>query len=133
MNDKYESIINMKHHKSKNHPPMSIYQRAAQFAPFSALTGYKESILEAARITDEKICISDELKCMINDKLNYIKDNISSHPKISIRYFKKDKTKNGGKYLEVDTIVKKIDIYNKYLLLENNTKVLFEDIVSITL
>jgi len=130
---KYDSIINLPHHKSKNHPPMTIEQRAAQFAPFAALTGYKESILEEARLTDEKIIISDELKEMINDKLNYIKENISNNPRIKIRYFIKDKTKNGGRYNEVDTKVKKIDIYNKKLILSNDLKINFDDIVSITL
>ena len=130
---KYDSIINLPHHKSKNHPPMTIYQRAAQFAPFSALTGYKESILEESRLTDEKIIISDELKEMINDKLNYIKENISNKPKIKIRYFVKDKTKQGGRYEEIETIVKKIDVYNKKLILSNDTKINFNDIVSITL
>lgn len=130
---KYDSIINLPHHKSKNHPPMTIYQRAAQFAPFSALTGYKESILEESRLTDEKIIISDELKEMINDKLNYIKENISNNPKIKIRYFIKDKTKQGGRYEEIETIVKKIDVYNKKLILSNDTKINFNDIVSITL
>lgn len=130
---KYDSIINLPHHKSKNHPPMTIYQRAAQFAPFSALTGYKESILEESRLTDEKIIISDELKEMINDKLNYIKENISNKPKIKIRYFIKDKTKQGGRYEEIETIVKKIDVYNKKLILSNDTKINFNDIVSITL
>lgn len=130
---KYDSIINLPYHKSKNHPPMTIYQRAAQFAPFSALTGYKESILEESRLTDEKIIISDELKEMINDKLNYIKENISNKPKIKIRYFIKDKTKQGGRYEEIETIVKKIDVYNKKLILSNDTKINFNDIVSITL
>lgn len=131
--NKYDSIINLPHHKSKNHPPMTIYQRSAQFAPFSALTGYKESILEESRLTDEKIIISDELKEMINDKLNYIKENISNKPKIKIRYFIKDKTKQGGRYEEIETIVKKIDVYNKKLILSNDTKINFNDIVSITL
>ena len=130
---KYDSIINLPHHKSKNHPPMTIEQRAAQFAPFAALTGYKESILEESRLTDEKIIISDELKEMINDKLNYIKDNISLKPKIKIRYFIKDKTKSGGRYEELDISVKKIDIYNKKLILSNDIKINFDDIVSITL
>ena len=112
---------------------MTIYQRSAQFAPFSALTGYKESILEESRLTDEKIIISDELKEMINDKLNYIKENISNKPKIKIRYFIKDKTKQGGRYEEIETIVKKIDVYNKKLILSNDTKINFNDIVSITL
>ena len=130
---KYDSIINLPHHKSKNHPPMTIEQRAAQFAPFAALTGYKEAILEESRLTDEKIIISDELKDIINDKLNYIKENISTKPKIKIRYFIKDKTKNGGRYEEISTNVKKIDIYNKTLILVNNIKINFDDIISITL
>ena len=130
---KYDNIINLPHHKSKNHPSMTIEQRAAQFAPFAALTGYKESILEESRLTDEKIVISDELKEMINDKLIYIKDNISNSPKIKIRYFVKDKTKLGGKYIDLETIVKKIDIYNKKLILDNNIKIDFDDIMSITL
>lgn len=133
MNNKYESIINLSHYKSRNHPPLSMEQRAAQFAPFSALTGYKEAILEESRLTDEKIIISEELKSMINDKLNYIKNNISIKPKIKIRYFIKDKTKSGGRYEELESNVKKIDIYNKFLVMDNDIKIKFDDITSISL
>ena len=133
MNNKYGSIINLPHHKSKNHPPMSIEQRAAQFAPFSALTGYNEEIIEVSRITDEKINISDELRNMINDKLNYIKKNISSNPKIEIEYFIKDKTKKGGRYENKISNVKKIDIYNKKIILMDDIKINFDDIISINI
>ncbi len=133
MNSKYESIINLPHHKSKNHPPMSIEQRAAQFAPFSALTGYNEEIIETSRITDEKIIISDELRNMINDKLNYIKKNITNKPKVEIEYFIKDKTKKGGRYKNKISNVKKIDIYNKNIEFIDGIKINFDDIISISI
>ena len=95
--NKYEDIINISRPISK-HPPMSLNNRSAQFAPFSALTGYSEKIKEVARITNPKIELSDEEKLKINDKINWVKENIKENPKITITYFVQDKKKSGGQY-----------------------------------
>lgn len=130
---KYDDIINLEHHVSKNHKPMSIYDRSAQFAPFAALVGYDESINEAGRVVDKKIELGADKIDEISQTLSLLmsrKDEINS---ISITYFQKDKTKNGGKYLSIVSQVKKIDTNSKIIVLENNTKISFCDIIDIAL
>lgn len=129
--DKYKDIINLPHHTSKKHPRMSIEKRAAQFAPFSALTGYSEAIKETARITDNEIEIDEGLKIILNDKLENIKNKLKQKPLISFTYFVKDKNKNGGKYIKEQGIIKKIDNYNKQIILENNKKIPIVEIIDI--
>ncbi len=129
--NKYDDIINLPRHISKVHKPMSISNRAAIFAPFAALTGYGEAIVETARITSEKIDISDEDKDIINNKLQYIENIINQKPLIKIKYFVHDSRKSGGKYIEVQNNIKKIDKIKKYIILNNNTKINMEDIIFI--
>lgn len=97
--DNYEDIINLPHYEPKKHPRMSRYNRAAQFAPFAALTGYEEQVKEVARLTDKKIEIDDGLKEILSDKLNKINEVIKDNPKVEITYFVSDNKKNGGKYV----------------------------------
>ena len=128
MND-YSDIINIKHHDpSPKHPRMSIYNRSAQFAPFSALTGYNKSIYESSRIVDKKIELDDSKKEMISDKLSELSIN---NKEVLVTYFIKDKYKNGGKYKKVSEKIKKIDKYNKRIILNNDEIILFDDIISI--
>lgn len=129
MPNSYDDIINMPNHKSKIHPQMDIEKRAAQFMPFAALTGYKESIEETSRITDIKKLIDNSTKLEINEKINYLKTNPNT--KITIEYFEKDSKKEGGKYNKITEEVKKIDEFNKLLVLKNNKKIFFEEIYSI--
>lgn len=126
----YEDIINIYNHEpGPKHPRMSIYNRSAQFAPFAALTGYNESISETSRIVDSKIFIDDYIKEQINEILNIL-DN-SSIKIATITYFIKDKYKNGGIYKTIREEIKKIDKYNKKLILKNNEIILFNDIIDI--
>lgn len=127
----YDDIINTRYPFDLKHPRMSVYNRSAQFAPFAALTGHSESIKETARLTDEQIEINEDQKEIINQKLIYINKYIKVHPNISITYFVKDKKKKGGKYITITSEIKKIDTYNKVIILVNNNKILFDDIISI--
>ena len=97
--DKYEDIINLPHHESKNHKRMSMSVRAAIFSPFSALTGYEDAVKETARIVDKKIILGEDVKNKINIELQKILKNIKDKPQVTITYFVKDKNKNGGKYI----------------------------------
>ena len=130
--NKYKDIINLPHHVSKNHPRMSLNNRSAQFAPFSALTGYSEKIKETARITDKKIELDEGLKTVINNRLQIIKENIKSVPQVTITYFIKDQRKSGGSYKTVITNIKKIDEVNKIFILTNNEKIQIDDIINIS-
>ena len=127
----YDDIINMTHHVSSKRTPMPIEKRAAQFAPFSALTGYEDKINEIKRITDKKIQIDETRKTILNNKLQILYNNIINKPIIEITYFIKDIKKEGGKYITNIEIIKKIDIYQRQIILEDNTKINFEDIYDI--
>ena len=130
--NKYDDIINLPHHVSKTRKPMSLYNRAAQFAPFAALTGYDDAIEETARLTETKVELSDELKNDLNQKINFIKNNIKVHPEITIKYFVLDNKKSGGIYKSLTSIIKKVDDFNKCFIFADNTNVYFDDIISIT-
>lgn len=132
MMDNYEDIINMKHHVSKIHPRLSIEQRAAQFAPFAALTGYGDEIKEKARLTDTKIELDDESLLFLNMTLQEINVIVKDKPRVSITYFIKDETKIGGRYESIEDNVKRIDnVYQIVYLLKSRIKI--EDILSIEL
>lgn len=113
--------------KSK-YPKMSMSDRAAQFAPFAALTGHKEAILEQQRITQTKRILSNEEKLRINEKIIELM-NLKS--KCRITYFEKDKTKSGGQYLKRVLSFKRIDELNKILCFKENIQIQIEDIVDI--
>ena len=132
MKNKYDDIINLPHHISKKHPPMTLEARAAQFAPFAALTGYEDAIKETSRETSEKIDIDDELKSILDSKLQIIMEQIKNKPEISITYFIPDLKKDGGSYITVTGIVKKIDLYNQHIYLANNTEIPIKDIINIS-
>lgn len=129
---KYDDIINLPHHVSKKHPQMSIESRSAQFAPFAALTGHSDAIKETARLTDERIEINEELKTIIDKKLQIIQEQISSRPEVSITYFMPDEKKNGGKYVTVVGNVKKIDEYKQVIILTDNTIIPINEMIDVT-
>ena len=124
MNDRrdyhrYDDVIYRQHPTSKNHPRMSRMNRAAQFAPFAALTGYEESIEETARLADRRIELSDEDIEDINAKLNFIKEHIKDRPEVTITYFQPDERKEGGEYLTVTGRVRWIDEVNGVMVFED--------------
>lgn len=128
---KYDDIINLSRPISKKRVPMSIENRAAQFAPFSALTGYNEAVRETARITDSKKILSEGIKEIINEKLNYIKNNLKSIGEVNITYFVKDKNKSGGKYITITNLIKKIDINKQLVYMSDGCIISFDDISNI--
>ena len=129
---KYDDIINLPHHESKKHPRMSNEARAAQFAPFAALTGYDDVIKETARLTSERIEINEELKAILDAKLQIIHDKISSKPEVTFTYFVPDIKKDGGSYVTVMGKVIKIDEFNQNVILENRTEISILEILDIT-
>lgn len=113
--------------KSK-YPKMSMSDRAAQFAPFAALTGHKEAVIEQGRITQEKRILSNEEKLEINEKIAELM-NLKSRCRII--YFEKDRTKSGGQYMESVLSFKRIDELNKVLYFKENIQIQIDDIVDI--
>ena len=130
---KYDEIINLPHYEPKYHKRMSKSQRAAQFLPFSALTGYEEMVKETERLTKDKIIISEDEKNIINERLNYLLQNKMLNSFVSITYFIKDLKKDGGKYYKYNGKIKKIDNINRKVILNTLEKINFDDIINIEL
>ena len=110
---------------------MSLEARSAQFAPFAALTGYDEVLIETARLTNERVEIDETIKVIIDSKLQIIKEHIMQKPLITFMYFVPDLKKDGGKYVTVTGNVKKIDEYRNVLILENKTEIQISEIIDI--
>ena len=128
----YDDIINMPHYVSKIRKPMSLENRSAQFAPFSALTGYDEKIREVARETSKKIELDDGIKLMLNEKLCLIKNDIKLRPKVTITYFVRDNRKeNRGRYKTITLNAKVVDEVYKRIILIDNTIISFDNIIDI--
>lgn len=95
----YDDIINLPHHTSVSRPHMSAHDRAAQFSPFAALTGYGSAIAETARLTDARVELDEYTKADLNEKLCIMQERIAQQPEVSITYFQPDKVKTGGAYI----------------------------------
>lgn len=128
--NKYDDIINLPHHVSKKHPQMSMANRAAQFMPFQALTGYGAAVKETARLTDRRIELDEYEKAELDDKLNHILD--SEEPtQVAVTYFQPDERKEGGRYLNITGIIKKIDEYERVLVMEDKTVIPIDEVFEI--
>ena len=130
-NGEYDDIINLPHHVSKKHPPMSKEIRAAQFAPFAALTGYDDQVKETARLTNERKELAEGLKLVINEKIKKIQAEINLKPEIEVTYFIPDLKKQGGKYVTVKGHVKKVDEYKQLIIFEDKREIPFQEIIEI--
>jgi hypothetical protein len=131
MMDEYDDIINLPHHVSKNHRQMPMEMRAAQFAPFAALTGYDAVINETARLTDQQVELEDYDNERLNRKYAELIENISEHPVITVSYFKPDKHKGGGAYVSKTGHIKKVDTYEQLMIMEDDTSIPLAAIVDI--
>ena len=128
----YDDIINLPHHVSRKHPQMSIHDRAAQFAPFAALTGHGEAIAETARLTDRKIELDDYERLKLDEKLLILQEHIMEMPEISVTYFCPDKKKEGGKYVPITKALRKINDMERTLLMEDGMQIRIEDILEVS-
>lgn len=131
--NRYNYMLNLPHHQSDKRPHMTLHDRAAQFSPFRALTGFEASIDETARLTKEKPTLHEDITAEIDGKLNLILDNISDKPKISVRFFKADSLKEGGSYENAFGYVKKIDEIEKVILLTDGRAINIRDILDLEL
>lgn len=127
----YDDIIDLPHHVSETHPPMSRADRAAQFSPFAALTGYDAAVRETARVTERRIELDEGVKAELNARLNCILEHLSEHPQVSITYFVPDEKKSGGAYRTVTGAVRKLDSFAKTLTLVDGTVVPMEEMVHV--
>ena len=118
----YEDIINIPRHISKTHPQASMADRAARFSPFAAISGYEEMVKEAARVTEERIEITEAEKAILNEQLNMIAEFLSDEPEVTITHFVPDKKKSGGAYVTTTGIVKRIDELKQLVIMKLSTK-----------
>ena len=128
---KYDDIINFPPHISKEHPQMSMYMRAAQFAPFAALTGHDSAIEETARITTLQIELDENVKKLLDKKLNIIREHLDKRPFITVIYFTPDKKKSGGCYMSYTGRLHKIDELEQKLIMVDNKEIRLSSILEI--
>jgi len=131
MSGKYDDILNLPHHVSASRPHMSAIERAAQFAPFAALTGYDAAVRETARLTDARLELDEYEKEALNDKLRVLDENLESGPEVTITYFLPDGKKAGGAYVTASGTVKKIDGYERVVVLEDGGRIPIDEIAGI--
>ena len=131
MNGKYDEIMGLPHHVSKTRPQMPMSDRAAQFAPFAALTGYDAAIKETGRLTDERIELDVEALSALDMKYQLLMEALDEAPEVTITYFQPDERKAGGKYVSAVGTVKKIDDFERLITMQDGTKIPMDDILSI--
>jgi len=131
MSGPYDDIINLPHHVSTTRPQMSMADRAAQFSPFAALTGYDAAIKETGRLTDSRIELGEETLRHLNERFQFLVDGISDTPIVHITFFVPDERKAGGAYITVTGTAKKVDTHLRMIILQDGTKIPMDDIISI--
>ena len=131
--NKYQDILYLAKPVSKVHPPMSKSNRAAQFSPFAALTGYEEAVQETARLTTNKITLSDDQIQILNSVLNEIAQQLPESPYVQITYFEPDKRKQGGSYQRVFGFIKTIDDVYGVVIMKGNARIPVHQIVHISI
>ena len=131
MNGKYDEIMGLPHHVSKTRPQMPMSDRAAQFAPFAALTGYDSAIKETGRLTDERIELDVEALSALDMKYQILMEALDEAPEVTITYFQPDERKAGGKYVSAVGAVKKIDDFERRITMRDGTRIPMDDVLSI--
>ena len=131
MNGKYDEIMGLPHHVSKTRPQMPMSDRAAQFAPFAALTGYDAAIKETGRLTDERIELDVEALSALDMKYQLLMEALDEAPEVTITYFRPDERKAGGKYVSAVGAVKKIDDFERRITMQDGAKIPMDDVLSI--
>lgn len=132
MTNKYDDILHLPHHVSEMHPRMPVSDRAAQFAPFAALTGYDAAVKETARLTDQRIELSEEEKAALDAQLRLAAEHIGDGSEVTITYFLPDAKKAGGIYVDITGCIKKIDDSNRRIIMRDGTNISMEEIIHIS-
>lgn len=127
----YDDIINLPYRKSQRHIPMAAIDRAAQFSPFAALTGYDAAVKETARLTDQRIEIDESKKSELNTKLQVISEHLDEALEVAFTYFVPDSRKGGGSYCTAVGLVKKLDHYERQIILRDGRKIPLDEIIEV--
>lgn len=127
----YDDIISLPHYASKTRPRMDRENRAAQFSPFAALTGYDAAVVETARLTDRRIELSDDKKARLDERIQILLERVHERPKVSLTYFRRDERKAGGSYEIISGAISKIDEFEQLIVFADGRKIPVEDIYDI--
>ena len=131
MTGPYDDMLNLPHPTSARHPRMSLSDRAAQFAPFAALSGHSAALVETARLTERRIELDEDVKAALDFKQQMLMDRIDEHPDVSVTWFQPDGKKDGGRYVTTTGRLKRIDEVERVLVMEDKTTVPLDDVISI--
>lgn len=131
MTGPYDDMLNLPHPTSRRHPRMSLSDRAAQFAPFAALSGHSAALVETARLTERRIELDEDVKAALDLKQQMLMDRIDEHPDVAVTWFQPDGKKNGGRYVTTTGRLKRIDEVERVLVMEDKTTVPLDDVISI--
>lgn len=126
---RYDDMIGLPHPVSAVHPRMDVRKRAAQFAPFAALTGYGDAIAETQRLTRDRMELDENSREILDEKLRLIKERLYSHPDVTITYYVPDLKKEGGDYITVSGEVMGVDLYERRLVLEGDIRIPLDEVI----
>ena len=127
----YSDIIDLPHHQSKTRKHMSLHDRAAQFAPFAALTGYSEAIKETGRLTDRAPDMSEQAKAELDEKLEILRWLLPERPEVSVTFFTEDLRKSGGRYQKITGKVKRIDEFSRRMIMEDGNQIRIDEVTGL--
>jgi len=125
----YDDIIHLPHHVSQRHPRMSVLDRAAQFSPFAALTGYGAVIQETGRLTGHRIELEEYSRDVLDKKQMILQEMAGEHPNITVTYFVPDDRKDGGAYAKYTGALKKLDVYRRVMVMTDGAEIPLDEIV----
>jgi len=131
MTSPYDDIINHPHHVSRNHPQMSMHDRAAQFSPFAALTGYEDAVGETARLTEQRRELDEQESAELNRRLSFLASKLDEHPEVTIEYFVPDDRKAGGSYVTISGVVEKIFSVERIIAMSDGKVIRIADVLSL--
>ena len=129
--DDYSDIIDLPHHQSETRKHMSLHDRAAQFAPFAALTGYSEAIKETGRLTDKAPDMSEQAKAELDEKLEMLRRLLPEKPEVTVSFFTEDQRKSGGSYQKMTGKVKRIDEVMRSIILEEGCQIQIDKVTEL--
>ena len=132
MSGKYDDMLSLPHHVSAVHPQMSRHDRAAQFSPFAALSGYDAVLQEAGRLTQPQKELDEGVQAELNGQLRVLAGLLDQHPEVTVTWFRPDGKKKGGEYLTATGTVRKIDTYREVLILESGEQIPIHNLLSLS-
>lgn len=132
MSRSYDDIIDLPHPTSAKHPRMPVADRAAQFSPFAALTGYEAAVQETARLTDERIELNEDELAALDEKLRTVLAWNGEAPLVSITYFQADDRKAGGSYNTAQGYIRKLDELRRVIVMQDGSKIPVDDVLEIS-